>query len=337
MLDLCQFLGWTYVSLVYSEGAYGENAASKFDQFLRDASNNYSLCLATTRKIYADATDGDYERIVSDLMSYTHMKVVLLFLAGSQPYSFFDAVGRLDGAGRFVWLTSDFLSFYLATPYLHIIDGGIYFDHPSAVMPEFQNYFETLQPLEDVWLSEFLDPASLCTESDAFNMSNACKQQAVDALSQCPFFWPLINRVYDAVFVLANAVHRLVIDLCPSAFEQKSILHDCIRGDILLRYLQNTSVDGVNGRIQFDSNGNIQENLTINQFQRTTSGYTSVLVGHWNPSDRKVLLDTSKLSWKAFNFPSVTNTSLPITSVCALPCRHNEYIIDCMPPDISTI
>jgi hypothetical protein len=329
MLDLCQFFGWSYISVVYSEGTYGENAASKLDQFLRDPSNNYSLCLSTAQKIYSDATDSDYYRVVSELMSFSHMKVVLLFLDGSYPHPFFAAVRQYAGMDRFVWLAGDFLTFYLTSSCLDIIVGGIYLDHPSVEIPDFHNYLKTIDPYEDSWMTDFLGLKNECSDFTQLNQTEDCTQKVIDALDQCPFFWPLINRVYDAVFVLADAVRRLLTDLCPNAFEQKWMLNDCIRGETLLNYLQNTSLKGLNGRIKFDNYGNIQENLTINQFQRTSSGCISVVVGHWNPSDRRVLLDNSKLSWNFLNVSSaMTSTHTPITSVCSLPCEINEYIVN---------
>jgi ABC-type branched-subunit amino acid transport system substrate-binding protein len=328
MLDLCQFLGWSYISLVYSESTYGENGATKLDQFLRDSSNNYSLCLSTVQKIYADATDEDYSRVVHELVSFTHMKVVLLFMDGTFPYPFFAAVRQIAGADRFVWLTGDFLNFYFTSSYQDVITDAIYFDHPSVVMPEFYSYVRAINPFGNIWLADSLGLKNQCDDVNQQNWTEECKQQAVAALDQCPFFWPLINRVYDAVYVLADAVHRLLTDVCPNAFEQKWMLNSCIRGETLLRYLQNTSLEGLNGRIKFDNNGNIQENLTINQFQLTSSGYSSVVVGYWNPSDRRVLLDINKLSWNSPNVSrAITSTRVPIVSVCSLPCEDNEYVV----------
>jgi len=54
ILDLCQHYGWTYISLVYSDGSYGENAAKLIDQFLKNPIYNYNICLAVSAKIQTD-------------------------------------------------------------------------------------------------------------------------------------------------------------------------------------------------------------------------------------------------------------------------------------------
>lgn len=67
MLDLCQSFGWTYVSFVYSEGSYGQNAATYADHFLRDADNGYTICLATTVKIPSDADQAEVDDVIRTL------------------------------------------------------------------------------------------------------------------------------------------------------------------------------------------------------------------------------------------------------------------------------
>jgi hypothetical protein len=332
ILDLCQRLGWTYVSLVYSEGSYGENAASKIDNYLRDTSNNYSICLATSQKIYADSDAADLDRVFSTLLEYENVNVVILFLSGAQQLTFFNEARRMAGVGRFLWLAGDFIA-TLLTRFSDILEGAVYIGHPCTEMPDFKGYMETINPASDegnVWLSDYWEEFHSCYLNDLLNKTGKeCKQPIVLTEDVCPTVWPAACRVYDAVFVIGSAIHRLVTDRCPRAFAEKWILKECISGPVLLDYLYNTDAQGRIGRIRFDSSGNVQEQLLFLQYQRLESGYSSVSIGQWSPVDGAMTFDSSKVSWGVFrqNYVRSYNSVECLASVCSLPCKSNEYII----------
>lgn len=332
ILDLCQRLSWTYVSLVYSEGSYGENAASKIDNFLRDTSNNYSICLATSQKLHADSNAAEINRVLSSLLKYDNVNVVILFLSGTQQLTFFKTAREMAGIGRFLWLAGDFITTVL-TRFSDILEGTVYIGHPYVEMPDFTRYMETINLASDdgnAWLTDYWETTHSCSLHDSLNKTGKeCKQPIVLSDDVCPSLWPIASRVYDAVFVIGNAIHRLFNDHCPRAFTDKLMLKDCIRGNVLLKYLYATDVQGRMGRIHFDSSGNVQENLVFYQYQRLALGYSSVLVGQWSPVDRAMNFDSSKVSWGVFrqNFVRFQNSSERLASVCSLPCKSNEYII----------
>jgi hypothetical protein len=334
LLDLCQHLGWTYVSLVYSEGSYGENAASKLDYFLRASSSNYSICLATSQKVYADATAEDINHIVSILLEFEHTNVVILFLTGTHQFSFLDSAKQVAGIGRFLWLMGDFfMSNYANTPYEDLVDGAIFIDHSATEMPDFVEYMKTIDPANadgDLWLADFWEATQKCSLNDPSNKTgNKCQEPIILTPEVCPFSWAITNRIYDAVNVIGNAVHRLLINHCPQAFKEKWMLKDCITGPALLSYIQATDLVGIIGRIRFDDAGNMQENLLIYQYQKLMTGYTPVLIGEWSPADGPVGFDAKSVSWNMFTrrYNAMDVDSDSLTSVCSLPCKGNEYLI----------
>lgn len=89
---------------------------------------------------------------------------------------------------------------------------------------------------------------------------------------------------------------------------------------------------GMIGEIRFDKHGNVEEKLVISQIQTSpkTGWFVSKSIGHWDPRDESVSLDFRNISWEVFEGGSKTdhnNSSSAVTSLCALPCSDNEYII----------
>jgi ABC-type branched-subunit amino acid transport system substrate-binding protein len=332
LLDLCQFFNWSYVSLVYSEGSYGENAASKVDQFLRDASRNYTICMATSLKLYADATTADFVNMVTSLLAYPNMRVVLVFLSGVHRITFFQIVKRIAGIGRFLWIAGDFFGFYLSSPVVDVVENGIFLDHPAVEIPDFRRHMESISPWNtegDKWLTELYEFEEKCSLQDPLNITgNGCRRSALITPDNCPYVWSLTCRIYDAVFVLANAAHRLVTDRCPQAFKNKWLLGDCIRSaeSAFLEYLHRTDMEGLIGRIRFDSRGDVQEDLIIRQVQKSAISNSYVLadIGRWSPVGNIITVFPKNLSWNVFQ--TTTDIGKAVASVCALPCSDNEYI-----------
>jgi hypothetical protein len=332
VLDICQHFGWTYVSLVYSEGSYGENAASKINYFLQDSSSNYSICLATSQKLYADAKTADINRVVSTLLKFDNVNVVMFFLSGVHRYTFLTAVRQLAGIGRFLFLTGDLFTNYLSTPVTDMVEGAIYIDQQSAEMLDFVQYMATLDPADadgDVWLSSYWEQTKKCSLKDLLNLTgNGCKEPISLTPNVCPYSWPTTSRIYDAVQVLGDAIHRLVNDRCPQAFHNKMMLMDCISGPVLLNYLYKTNLTGRTGSIQFNTDGSIQNDFLIYQFQKAESGsYFSVSLGQASPWNKSISVNNTKVSWSFLNGRNMTDDSLLLTSVCSLPCKTSEYII----------
>lgn len=55
IVDLIEYFGWTYVSLLYSEGSYGENAAKYIERLTRSR----EICLAVSKRLSSDYDDND--------------------------------------------------------------------------------------------------------------------------------------------------------------------------------------------------------------------------------------------------------------------------------------
>jgi hypothetical protein len=76
-------MGWTYISMVYSAGAYGDGGFNDIQNLLHTVAADYGICLAVTVRIPSAATQSDYDYVVDQLASNPAARVVLTFLQAS--------------------------------------------------------------------------------------------------------------------------------------------------------------------------------------------------------------------------------------------------------------
>lgn len=331
LLEISKRLGWNYLGMVYTEGAYGENAASQIDRFLR--SGDYNICISTSIRIPNDAGPVEYARAIRRLHDIKNSRAVLTFLQGFQQEAFFATVRQITGLGRFLFLSGDTLQKGEGEVYADVLEGSIYTDMPAYPIPGFLDYHTRTSPWdepEDVWLTELWESGLNNCSSSKKSTSWDCTFTSEVLSNQRNWNLALADRTYDGVFVYANAIDRLIRDVCPSAFADTSLLGDCIKGSTVLRYLKNTSVDGIIGKIRFNANGDMIGDIMINQYQRNPDdpgSYVYSTVGNWTSSSNTIYIDMKKLDWKAFWRYENKSSDVVLESVCSQPCQKDEYAI----------
>lgn len=137
-------MGWTYVSMVYSPGAFGDGAAADIQNILRTTTADYGICLAVTARIPADASDSDYEGVVDKLARDANARVVLTFLLYSDQQGLFYAARRMNKFGWFLWLASDIMGYNQYTQFVDMLEGSMYVNLPVGVVPGFLEYLNSL-------------------------------------------------------------------------------------------------------------------------------------------------------------------------------------------------
>uniref|UniRef100_T1KKT8 Receptor ligand binding region domain-containing protein n=1 Tax=Tetranychus urticae TaxID=32264 RepID=T1KKT8_TETUR len=63
LVDFIEHFNWTYVSLISSEGQYGESGSSAF----RTHARMRNICFAIQEKVVQSANDTEYDRIIESL------------------------------------------------------------------------------------------------------------------------------------------------------------------------------------------------------------------------------------------------------------------------------
>ena len=84
----------------------------------------------------------------------------------------------------------------------------------------------------------------------------------------------------DGVLAIGTALHNLITDQCPSAFNDTSQLRTCVQRPLLLEYMRNVSFEGGLGRVEFDSNGDVIGKYTVAQMHRK-GRYNSETIEQW--------------------------------------------------------
>ena len=130
-------MAWTYVSMVYSAGTYGDGAAATIQSILRSSPD---ICLAVVVRIPSDSTDADYNDVVNKLAADSNARVVMSYLQGYDQLGLFAAVQHQSKMGWFLWLSGDTMSHRENHPYIDVIEGSLYVDLPEGVIPGFQQY-----------------------------------------------------------------------------------------------------------------------------------------------------------------------------------------------------
>ena len=103
ILDFIQQMNWTYVSLVYGEGDYGEGAAKTATRGARMR----GMCLAVVEMFHNEATDEDVMMIARKLQGKQAARIVIVILYDKEMRRLLKAVEELDSPTfRPVWFAS---------------------------------------------------------------------------------------------------------------------------------------------------------------------------------------------------------------------------------------
>ncbi|CAL1527299.1 unnamed protein product, partial [Lymnaea stagnalis] len=296
--------GWTYVSVLYTEGPYGERA---FDNFKMSAAL-YNICIATANLI----RELDESEIFVDEM-LRHEARVVVFFADSKPFRHIvDSVKKFNASGHFIWIGSDALtsvSKITLNRMADSINGAFLFLFYTPVVPEFRKYlgeidiFSTRNPwLKTAW--EYLMSCSF-TQGTCLAGSGGFKSDQ--------FMLPPI-MVMDAVLAIAHAIEKLISDFCPGVSGAQAV--NCIKRDVLLEYISKVEFRGYTGDIKFDYNGDVNGKYVIYQVKYDIL-YTNATItwDHLTKKERVVPLRHGEV-----------DNGQP-ESLCSRPCIVGEYKI----------
>jgi len=341
LIDLANMFGWSYISIVYSEGAYGENGASQTSRWIRSSGPQYNICLAVSFRIPTAALPGDYSMVVDALMANSRARVVIAFLNFPDMFAIFPLLEQVAGAGQFLWMSADGFAGVTPLPLAKLLTGSIYVDHPASKIPDYKEYTysSAFWDMKNIWIYEMWQKQYDCVVSDYASTSDkrcVFNVSLIDAI--CPFpdgGWELANRAYDSIYVMAHALHNLIAAECPNSFIDKTLVKNCIHDHSLLSYVLNVSMNGTLGSIKFDAEGNLLEDLDVKQILLNPDGTSvAVIVGKWSASTG-LSLSRDALDWRMFsrNSDSALPDSLNMSngtfleSICSKPCADTEYMI----------
>ena len=336
LLEIAKYFGWTYFSMVYSEGSYGENGLKQIERILQDTDSDYNMCIAVALKISSTADDEEFRAHADALIRNENAKVVIAYVDDvSQVRSLLTAVYSRKDVGTFIWIGGDAVGGWelQRSSMGNMIEGALFLDHPSFPIPEFLDYLSTVTPAMsqgNTWMLKLWETFYQCTFStNILQGGSSCSMNMTLNSTTCPTLDSENNRVHDAFLVYAYALNDLIASDCPDAFLDKTLLKSCIRGDALLQRIKNSTFYGVLGRIAFDENGDFMENLLVKRYYLAADNLcSSEVVGFWNSTEMRLYINESKIDWTMFDMGEpLEGTNKPPVSNCSQQCLDKQYIL----------
>ncbi|XP_069499595.1 metabotropic glutamate receptor 7 [Ambystoma mexicanum] len=321
MVDIVKALGWNYVSTVASEGSYGEKGVESFMQIAREAGG---LCIAQALKIPHERKNGDFDKIIKQLLDTRSARGVVIFASDEDIKQVLAAAKRADQVGHFVWVGSDSWGSKINILNQHedVAEGAITILPKRATIEGFDIYFTT-RTLENnrrnVWFAEYWEETFNCkltmTGSKKEDTDRKCTGQERIGKDSHYEQEGRVQFVIDAVYAMAHALHNMNKDLCPD-YPGMCPEMEHAGGKKLLKYIRNVSFNGSAGTpVIFNKNGDAPGRYNIFQYQITNStmpGYH--LVGQWT-DDLQLSIEDMQWSRGIREVPP---------SICSLPCKPGE-------------
>lgn len=229
--------GWTYVSVLYSDGSYGESAY----RHIKYLAAKLGICIATHHKI-EDNEEKNYTVGIDKLLRFPRARVVIAFLYGDDMIGVFAALHQMNKSKMFIWVGSDGWIeklMMLQDSHKEAIYGSFTTLFYAPVVPKFDEYFRQIKPStsNNPWFSEFWERHFNCSF-----LAGTCNESLDVANAPGYHIMPLISSAMDTVYVYANAIQSLLNDHCPGQTGKEA--RECIKGDVLLAYLKNVSFSG---------------------------------------------------------------------------------------------
>lgn len=153
--DIVLKLNWSYVSLVSSEGLYGDSGSK---EFMKQASVR-RICIATHEKISPTSDINVYDSLVENLKKRNATGVVL-FTRAEDTRELLLAVKRAKLINNFSWVAADGWGTHqkLVEGVEEVAWGAITVELAAKAIPGFDSYIRALTPWGNVrnpWFSEY--------------------------------------------------------------------------------------------------------------------------------------------------------------------------------------
>nr|KAG5713661.1 hypothetical protein BaRGS_024709 [Batillaria attramentaria] len=340
IFSIIQQYGWSYISVVYTEGSYGENG---FKQ-LRDLFDQHHVCLAAVLKVPTSMADDELETVVESLVAHKNARVVVIISSGTNARNVIQASGKVTSPGTFIWIGSDGWAYdlYRMGHLGQLVWDAFVVSPISAAVPEYDEYFEQLTPdnTSNPWFEEFWDRHFECSLENGTCSSNLTVGNLGGRYPRNPF----IGHLLDTVYMFTNATVR-VLNSPECRGRVGAAARACVTGPRLLQELKVTRQAGHTGWLELDENGDrlgkykVQQVVpspeggagfdvvTVAEFDSLTGNMTIVRNVTW--AHHMPRLDMthpeSRCSWPCGPGEARVPQEVTCCWLCQ-PCRVNEYL-----------
>ncbi|CAN0315432.1 unnamed protein product [Rangifer tarandus platyrhynchus] len=336
-------------SVVYSVvyiffGNYGESGMEAF----KDMSAKEGICIAHSYKIYSNAGEQSFDKLLKKLTSHLpKARVVACFCEGMTVRGLLMAMRRLGLAGEFLLLGSDGWAdrYDVTDGYQREAVGGITIKLQSPDVKWFDDYYLKLRPetnLRNPWFQEFWQHRFQC-RLEGFAQENSKYNKTCNSsltLRTHHVQDSKMGFVINAIYSMAYGLHNMQMSLCPGYAGLCDAMKP-IDGRKLLDSLMKTNFTGVSGdMILFDENGDSPGRYEIMNFKEMGKDYFDYInVGSWDNGELK-MDDDEVWAKKSHIIRSVCSEPCEKGQIKVIrkgevsccwtctPCKENEYVFD---------
>ena len=293
MVDLLVKFGWTFVSAIHSNTAYGDAGIEEFRQLAQRA----GICIDLDLGIDNDITFDELFALTSRVINESSPNVIVFFASTVHVGFFFELYRIIESMSgmqrRFLWIASDSWagSDIIRDLYGQYIGSFFGFLPLTNFESNYDDYFSqlTLSTNErNPWFTEYIESIYGCT-------AGVDCVENVSASDSPNYIRRPVELVIDAVYSVSHALHNFLMDNCDLPVVYNRTSQTCqgqkneLTGVVLRDYLQNVDFISPSGnRIDFDSNGNIEGRYVVTNLQLKSScidcpvQYEIANVGDWN-------------------------------------------------------
>ena len=354
MIDLAVKLNWTYVSVIYSYGSYGEKAAWHFKM----ETSAKHICIPILRGLPQNVGQKHIRETFSAIVKIPKIKVVYLFLRDTDTKKMLKVMNTMksvlssitfvasDGWGGRVSITKGVEEG---------ANGALTVQQHAHEVREFKDYFLALSPLtnkRNIWFSEFWQYVFKCnfTKSKGIN-GRICSGKEKLAPGRGYYENTPVLTVINAVYAYAHVFRKIIEQRCVRNNISAKV---CVRNrrfffsprsrlDIYYKLKSLKFVEPFQDRIfAFDKYGSLSGGYDILNFRKNnkSQGYVYSKVGEWQKESegkRTLAINLQNISWKG-------KLAKPPTSVCSSECKLGNIVShkheskccwDCMSCDIN--
>lgn len=218
--DIIKFFNWTYVSTVASAGDYGEEGVKA----LKQALNARNICISIESIVPELSREVHFEEILKKLGSST-AKVIALFLRVEDVTRLLQTAERLNITDTFVWIASDGWgkSPLPIKDSTRVSRGAFTIELKSQNVKNFDVKFKQRRPgksLKNPWFNEFWESSHDCKWQPKENEQRCTGREIFPNFEQDS----KVQFVYDTVYSVAYALHKVFVDKCLSKADKKKCM-----------------------------------------------------------------------------------------------------------------
>ena len=319
LLDVMQHYGFTYFSMFYVEGSYGENGVSK----IWSQKRRRGMCVDLHMKISDYHTEEDIYDAVVEISKNRNSRAIIAFVFSTQYGWLVNAIARLGLLDHFLLLSVDGAC---STPKGRYPPptGMFCITFPRISMPDFTDHYVNIDPFGDAatpWVAPAWEVYLECSWTNS-SMQSCHNVSLHDVRANLEIKMTTSYRLYDGVYVFAHALHQLVQDQCPEVFQRQANITDCVDGERLLPYVRNVRFSGYIRDIEFDENGDMLSGYALMQLIINEHGEDELVeVGNW--FNGRLEIYPGAVDFTMFN-ATTHEDPIPV-SVCSLPCGVRQY------------